>query len=373
MLVLKNKSILILFLAIFLPFFCKAGLITTAPGGTFTSGYNATQYTTTGTLRGHVMLKNGLSVPSGYSTWDGDGFVNGSIIWAAGSSRLILASDLKLGSTAIIPYADYSSKIIGQGNKIELGADLSVFNTLMLRGSSLTIDGKGHTLSLMRGETPQINGTDGATLTLKNMTLYIGAGPTGSMTIFGYNTPLNLILDNVALVCKSNGFFYPVGILGNGSLTIRGNVSIESNGGVVILSGESRVTVSIEKNSTLRVKKNTAFSLVKFALNTACTSFSMADQTSVLHLDGCDFYTSTLYSDAPEALNLSKGTVIFENKVRIFNSFYNNFTGRPNSTGNKNMSKGLIFGDGTPENDVDVRFLSSAYVTVDGCMKYNHS
>ena len=88
----------------------------------------------------------------------------------------------------------------------------------------------------------------------------------------------------------------------------------------------------------------------------------MADQTSVLHRDGCDFYTGA------NGLTLTKGTVIFENKVRIFNKDYD-YAG----TTNTDMSKALTFGDGTAAGDVNVCVLGGAYVTVDGCMKYNHS
>lgn len=37
------------------------------------------------------------------------------------------------------------------------------------------------------------------------------------------------------------------------------------------------------------------------------------------------------------------------------------------------MSKAFTLGDGTGANDVDVRVLGGAYVTVDECINYNHS
>jgi hypothetical protein len=372
--VLKNKSVSILFISFLLPVFCRASLITTAPGGTFTSGYKATQYTGTGTLRGHVMLKNGLYVSHAfdYFTWDGDGVVNGPITWNNTFSHLTLGADLKLGSTTTVPYNGQTSNIVGRGNKIELGGDLLATNRLTVQGSALTIDGKGHTLRLEIAVTPQIDAIDSGTLTLKNMTLYSDTSGTSPMCIFGYVKPSNLILDNVKIICKNYGSFSPVAISGGGSLTIRGNVSIESDGGIVELSGnDNPLTVSIEKNSTLRVCKNTAFGLVGIT-SAQCTSFSMADQTSVLHLDGCDFYTSTS-GFVLAGLNLTKGTVVFENKVRIFNAYYDKTIPGPNQTGNIDMTKGLILGDGTALGDVNVRMLGSAYVTVDGCMKYNHS
>jgi hypothetical protein len=91
----------------------------------------------------------------------------------------------------------------------------------------------------------------------------------------------------------------------------------------------------------------------------------MTDQTSALHLNGCDFYLGPTNSNG---FNITKGTVIFENQVRIFDCNI----GSENSP-NSDMTRGLILGDGTVANDVNVRLLSDAYVTVDGCLKYNHS
>ena len=48
------------------------------------------------------------------------------------------------------------------------------------------------------------------------------------------------------------------------------------------------------------------------------------------------------------------GTVLFENKVRIFNKDYGS------STPNIDMSKALTFGDGTPGNDVHIKVLREA-------------
>ena len=114
------------------------------------------------------------------------------------------------------------------------------------------------------------------------------------------------------------------------------------------------MTIKIEKNSKLFFGKGIIadFTLPPYSIFT----FEFEDKTSVLHLDGCDFYTGA------NGLTLTKGTVIFENKVRIFNKNYGS------STPNTDMTKGLIFGDGTSENAVDVKVLGGAYVTVEGCM-----
>jgi hypothetical protein len=102
---------------------------------------------------------------------------------------------------------------------------------------------------------------------------------------------------------------------------------------------------------------------------TEIARITMMDSTSVLFLDGCTFYTGYTGSwDLPAVpgMTLTKGTVIFDNQVKIINCAVGD-------TPNIEPADGFILGDGTAVNDVDVKLLSNAYVVVDGYMEYNHS
>jgi hypothetical protein len=376
MIFFKSKSLLILLLLRLLPVFCLATSITsTAPGGTFTSGYQGSTpsaYTNGNLIRGHFMFKQGFRLDSTDPTtvtWDGDGIVNGLLGWNGSNTILNLASDLKLGSTLTFVGGGINRMISGGGNKIILTGDVGLNWKITPQTTDLTIDGQGHMLKVAANVSGSINVAAGITVTLKNMILDINSGSVSNFRFFDSSTTSNVILENVRVRCKSS---LPVGIMGPGTLTIRGNVFFENVGGVIILTRSTQsFNLVIDKNSTLHVGKNTSLSLSGAAVYDSVL-VSMTDQTSVLHLDGCDFYTSTS-SPVLAGLNLLKGTVLFENKVRIFNAYYDAGVPGPSTTGNSDMTKGLIFGDATAANDVNVRMLGSAYVTVDGCMKYNHS
>ena len=149
--------------------------------------------------------------------------------------------------------------------------------------------------------------------------------------------------------------------IASGSISIKRDVSLECPGGDMALAcSNGGMTVDIAQNSRLKLGKNTTFALAYG--NATGASISMVDQTSVLHFDGCTFYTSAdLANSLPNVtpLLLTKGTVLFENQVRIFNRYY----GQP--AVNTDMSKAFTLGSG-----VNARVLGDAYLTVDGCMAY---
>lgn len=355
-------------------------IYSTTQGGTLSSGYQGATYSpgASSTLRGHLMFKSGITMGDNALTWDADGLVDGLLsIGNAGS--LALANDLRLGSTATMSCVGDNLTISGGGNKIILGGNTSLTDGIVLT-SNLTIDGQGHTLRMVAfGDAGRFT-AGSAQLTLKNMTLVLDC-----LGVANYFFRIgSYIFENVSIKFPpysgiNVGLFSSISN-GTVNMTIRGKVSIESPLSPIILCESNSVntiatTITIDKNSSLNIGKGTVLALVRNGDANATingSEISMTDQSSSFKLDGCDFYTSTAGS-ALTALSVTKGTVLFDNKVRIFNALYNKDTFAPTSSGNNDMTKALIFGDGTASNDVDVRMLSSAYLTVDGCIKYYHS
>jgi hypothetical protein len=335
-------------------------VISTAPGGNSTTGYQATAPTFTNgdKIRGHAMFKKGFTIPeSATVTWDGDGLVEGPITFAGGSStmsKLTLLTDLRLGSSGLLSGA--YCEITGNNNKIILGDDATMATNAFISdsiGNNLVIDGQGHAFNC-----PSIYGMGGvlSTITLKNMifNVYDQYNDCGILNQYDH------VLENITITGgkPSLSDFTTLGWVAR-SFTIRGRVALNMPGRRLKLNVYGHVNIVIERNSTLYIGKDTILEAIK-STDGGSIRFTMADETSVLHLDGCDFYTGA------NGLSLTKGTVIFENKVRIFNKDYD-------GASNADTSKALIFGDGTVAGDVNVRVLGGAYVTVDGCIKDNHS
>lgn len=353
-------------------FMTATSITSTAPGGDSTTGYQATApgFSSGDMIRGNVMFKAGFIIPSGAGgvTWDGDGIVNGSIIFHSTTSNLILATDLRLGSTATLVWSAATSKINGQGNSLKLDSNIT-FSKQLSVASNLTIDGQGNTLFITNPSSASsaFSVSSGVTLTLKNMTIVVSGNSVSTYRLvqMSFGSGCNLILENVVIRCTSTAT--SIGIGGNGTITIRGNVSLENPGGLIALTKSiSLLQLIIEKNSTLHVGKQTIFAMCTNGGSVSVPPIAMVDRTSTLHLDGCDFYTS-LSASSNTAFSVLGGTLILENKVRIFNTYYSG------PTGNSDMTLAFILGDGTAANDVNVRVLGGAYVMVDGCMQYNHS
>lgn len=375
----KKSLVLFVVLAFFPIAQATTLLYSTAPGGTLSNGYQGATYETPFgdpfIIRGSFVFKNGITFGTfDPVTWDADGLVNGLMTIPANAS-LTLSTDLRLGSTAGFSSDGAVFTVNGGGKKIVMGGDV-VLNQAIILGSDLTIDGNGHTMKVIGCSFI----TNSSTITFKNMTLIYDNTGASNYYLFRQG---NYIFENVKICCvpRSGSYATLFSEISSGVtayVTIKGNVTICSPNMPVVLcttaiSRVMNVPITIEKNSSLTIK-NTAFALCSEPGPTC--SISMTDRTSVLHLDGCDFYTSSSGGNSAEALtslSLTKGTVLFENKVRIFNAIASlGPTFSPYGPVNTDMTKALILGDGLAINDVDVRILSSAYVTLLGCMKYNH-
>lgn len=301
--------------------------------------------------------------------WDADGPINGPITFNNGA-LLILQSYLRLGTSGNLVRSTFwpPMYVRRENKKIVLGGDFTIGSdaraALFAQTSNLTIDGQGHTVTMLNGSTFY---ADEVNLTLKNMHILYSPGanlPTGSYGLFeGWNGS-GFILENVTISTYNyNSTYVPLLARPSGSsysITTRGRVAINARGAKIWMSRSTNFSLVIDKNSTLYIGPGTE---VLVNGDTAQpNTISMTDPSSILHLNGCKFYTGT------GGLVLKKGTVFFENKVQLFNCYF----GREASP-NTDIASGLILGDGTPSNDVNVRVLGDAYVVNIGCMDYKNS
>ena len=381
-----NSFYLFVLVTVFIPrsFLQATSVITTAQGGDPTIGYQTGLVTLANgeRVRGHVVLKNGIRSfgPAGMvGLWDADGVVNGPIISSSSSQFIGLATDLRLGSTSSFSGNNFSFQ--GNGKTIYLGGDITVSWSgtpkyfQLLNTSGITFDGGGHFLSFVGssglGQTVAFRGTDVSgfssfvpSLTLQNMHWVINNG--GNSNNCACINVTQLVLKNMT-IHEGGSKDVLTNPLGIGSILVQGDVYLEGKNGSLL--DFVKAPIVIDKNSTLHVGKGMTLTNVG--------SITMTDATSTLHLNGCDFYTGwydTLGPSSAVGMTITKGRIIFENKVRIFNT-YRYLSSSTVNTGsiNTDMAQGFILGDGTPANDVDVRILGDAYVAVSGCIDYRHS
>jgi len=269
---------------------------------------------------------------------------------------LTLLSSLHLGPNATLSLGD-NSMITGNGHTIFLGGNSISLSKKCFLYNTLVIDGLGHTLTVSDGGYFNATGASSG-LILSNTDLHI-TNTTQSV----FQESITVTLRNSVVRACGNGnqvvladsFF-----VGNpsGNYSISGDVRFEGFGQRINVAGR----VTIKANSRLYVGPGVTM--------TNITRIKMTDQTSILHLDGCEFYTGSGGdgTDLTNSLTVTKGTLLLENKVKIFNRNYG-YTGAANS----NMSKALILGSGTPEDAVNVVVRAGAYVAVDGCIDYRAS
>ena len=355
-------------------------IITTATGGATTSGYQGAAYSLTSgdVMRGFIMFKNGFTIPDpGTVFYDAEGPVYGNITFGstgANTSTLQLGSDLRLGTTgwfaqtsginAIDGCPIVTAGIGGPGNSILMGGDQTLGFGLTIT-SSLTIDGCGHTLTVNSSGLFTLDNR--ATLTLKNMNIITSVPNLFARTASkaGY-----VGLENVNIYLTQNSALFGDSATSLGMTRIQGLVGIYGPYSATASSTRfdnpcgSKCNILINSGSTLYVGPGVTFDLSGLALPSA-NKIGMQDSTSVLWLDGCTL-TCNVATAGQQGLVLSKGTVLLDDKVVISDL---------NGSGiaNADITKGLIFGDGTTANDIDVRVLGGAYTVLNGCMQYKHS
>lgn len=240
--------------------------------------------------------------------------LEGSIRWADYSSLLTLHSDLYLTKQATLEgfhhlYGGLSFAIIdGQGARIIFTQPTTLATDLLFLLSDLTLNGQGNKISWPKllaliGIKDEVS----VKCSLENMYLEF-------TTIF--DEPIlwqgNYCLDNVTLDCLE-GF----ALLGEGSsLTIQNNVSLETASKPIwlVTSGHKDQPVIIAENSELAIKRGGTLIVGDSIRGSAL--LRPIDQSARIKLNNCDFYTGQ------EGIKLETGTLIYENKVQIFNGDY---------------------------------------------------
>lgn len=350
---------------VFCIFSCfSTSIKSTVAGGIFEAGYQPSNVTFSDgdVIRGHVIFKNGFGINnSSIVTWDAQGIVNGPITSGNNTAWLSLAADLRLGNTGVFVQSS-SVSFEGNGKTIFLNSDMimngSPHYCSIATSSSITIDGLGHSLVIKEagflGRSLAGFNSNAPEITLRNMHCVLG--PKTSV-VYVFQQFSKIILENMTLCDVTPGHYVCRNFVSQ-QVVIKGDVFFEGAAGTVLNFGATDFI--IEKNSTLHIGPG--------VIVTGIASVTLQDRSSRLHLNGCDFYTNSDADSVTNGLALTKGSLFFENKVRIFNAVYGGFI---NTT---NLAQGFILGDGeNPENDVEVRVLGSAYVVVNGCMQYNYS
>jgi hypothetical protein len=300
--------------------------------------------------KGFVRFDDGFSVPADASvTLSVISPVKGEINLNT-TGKIVLSSDLFLASNVTLPSGGV---VDGQGNVIFLQGNLTIprGKKLKIAGNTI-IDGQGHELIFEEESTDvvggvmSIDGPVGTSLTLRNIIIKGLKNYTGSRSIkFGVAANQKLILDNVVVHLV-------------GDYTFTGGKCNVCNG--VIISGahtlnfRSSYDLTIEKNATLMLDIDVIFKY--HPEDKKKTHVVMLDQTSILFLNGC-----TINTPRTQGLVLTKGHVIVDHKSYI--------------DGNSAVRavQGIIFGDGTEENNVLIDIMPAASLEVnEGILTYNN-
>lgn len=341
-------------------------LITTAATGTPTDGYQAScyEFSDGDVARGTIIFKEGFCVPScGDILYDADGQVFGDIIFGDYNSTLTLGTDLRLGSDGNF-YGEGTIK--GYGRSILLGGDTVLTSSLNIM-SDTTIDGCGHRLDLRQGSFI----LSAESLSLKNMDLILSDTNCSGTSFIADAEGVNLALENVHIYLHGHARIFSYDSLNSsaGTLTIKGLVHVDGLGKTLSLnssdtSNSYNSIVFIDENSTLSIGNGVTLDISDLYAP-ADQKIYLADDTSSIILDGGTLRWDIGDLGAYQALQLERGNLFLSDKATISNTYY----GEPNA----DVACGLILGDGTAENDVNVRVLSGAYVALNGAMEYLHS
>lgn len=327
--------------------------------GANVDAYQSTTYTFTRPsheLRGLFMLKNGFTINTDVTaTWNAEGVVDGPMVFGSTTSSILtLSTSMRLGPKGQFATTDH--KITASANAFILGGNDARLTTTMRNYSSLKINGSGYVFTIQSpaggnpgGEFFFTTPTDN-TCRLSDMVL---ACQKGSARGAIFNSP-TYISNSIILSAPTDGQYTKFGSGSSYSLTITGDVRIEGFG--TRFDNGSR-PITIGRNSMLSVGPGVSLTNV--------LSLTMTDTTSVLHLDGCDFYVGT------NGVQMNRGTLIFDGKVRILNINYGGDPLSPNTA----MANGFVLGSGPgfAGQDVNVVVRGGASVIVAGALYYNHA
>ena len=277
------------------------------------------------TARGWVRFNNGFTVmPLASVLMDTLTTVSGGFD-LRDTGTLILNNDLYLTHNVTLTNGGNikgQASSTGQANTIFMGGDLTLASTTFVRtlhitgdwsnsgtSGNLIIDGCGHTLNI--GDRAQIFVDTNVTLTLRNMTIKTGPMSLNNPAIQLAAHGSKLALDNVMFDLGADFHFI------TGQIFVHNEVAVTGTSAFVYQSPKpsyitSGATLSFEQATTFSVAPSTYTDLPYTAGTATSNNFMvLADASAALSLNGCSFQTTFT------GLRLSKGTVLFDNKVAI--------------------------------------------------------
>jgi hypothetical protein len=339
------KTLLSFFLSVALP---SSLLISKSIDATKNPAWINKQWNLVGedTLRGFVHLKNGLSITGKAArvVFDTCGTIDGSLKTRA-IDTLKLEHDLILGSHA---YFAGSAKIDGGGHTVRMSSNVEIplEKSLVIVGDT-TLDGQGCTLIVPSAHALVVG--ENAKLTLKNIQVHILCNDALSMK----SDSSSLVLENATITLKAH---YAIQ---RGSVDVHNDVVVR---GPYEFQYKSNRPLTINSCSMLYLDHDVIFRYE----HENRSLVHMADASSILYCNGCSL--KIVADDVQHSgLQLTRGTLYFENKVVIENK---------NSDGtrvNQDPLKSFEWGNGNPDNDLDVKLLAGARVEIEGHLFDNPS
>ena len=305
--------------------------------------YVADPATDIGYARGFVYMPHGFSVTTGPASI-GIPFPVDGVINIASGKTLSLENDLTLGTTASLSLAG-DVTINGNGASILLNGDLTIPAQTITIGEDLVINGRGSALNFASGSsTFKINA--GKTLTLKNMVV---KGLTGENNFIGSGT---LVLQDLSVdLLPETTWTISGGANGAPAVQIKDDVAVVG-GGIFAYHGGRNVTFNSYASLYMDLDTTFSWGSRKYGL-------VMTDTSSRLYLNGCTMYAEP--TGPHNGLRLTKGSVIFDNKVTV------------NNATNADVTRGLVLGSGNTGEDVSIKVLAGARVGVNGIIHHNPS
>jgi WD40 repeat protein len=283
---------------------------------------------------GFVRMTNGFTLATPAS---GPGSTHGSSLYMdtclsvsgaidlRNTNTMILLSDLKLDNGVTL---SSSGRIYGYDRAIILTGDLTIpANTVIHIGGRIVIDGRGNNLIL--GKSAQLFVDAGATLTLRNLFLQNTQNNPGNPPVLCATSGSaaccsTLCLDNVELALVNDFWF------SSGQMFINNDVVITGTSALVYRSCQPSFITSgaqlyFDVGTTFSCCPATFTDCPYSTIPTTTTSnfILMADQTSQLCLNGCNFCATIT------GCRLTIGSVLFDNMVSLNSQAANDIASTP--------------------------------------------
>ncbi len=276
--------------------------------------------------------------------------------FALHDGTVTLGGDWVLSTSSYMMESDGGGYIDGQGYGIILNCNLTIPDKEYLEFISDTvIEGNNHQLSLKGTATLAVDSN--TTLSLRNLILTdirnIQESPTVISSIIMKAADSRLCLQNVQLALHSDFSFT------QGQLFIEDEVIITGTSKFIF---ESEQAIHIGQNAALIFDFDTTFSYVP--RNGLKDRVIMADKTSYLCFNGSTL--SAPANNTHNGISLTKGTVLFDNKVTLQNK---DDGGNENTT----QSKAITFGNGSSTDDVTIKIAAGAIMNIEGYVDYQNT